>query len=72
MTTDNKMTGKIFFEKYPGLLPFILNELSIFVSTDDTMTKSNVQAILLLLSRLYINYHFDGTDITWKVCLHVI
>lgn len=61
------MTGRIFFERYPHLLSFILDELQIFVSINDTMIKSNVQAILLLLSRLYINYHFDGTDIAWKV-----
>ncbi|EFN66762.1 Thyroid adenoma-associated protein [Camponotus floridanus] len=67
LTTDNKMTGRIFFERYPHLLPFILNELQTFISINDTMIKSNVQAILLLLSRLYINYHFDGTDIAWKI-----
>jgi len=67
LTTDNKMTGKIFFERYPTLLPFILNELRTFISINDTEIKSNVQAILLLLSRLYISYHFDKTDVTWKV-----
>lgn len=69
LTTDNKMTGRIFFERYPHLLPFILDELQTFISINDTMIKSNVQAILLLLSRLYINYHFDGTDIAWKVVI---
>lgn len=64
------MTGRIFFEKYPNLLPFILNELQIFVSINSTTIKSNVQAILLLLSRLYISYHFDDTDITWKVVMN--
>lgn len=62
------MTAKIFFERYPRLLTFILDELRTFVSINDTMIKSNVQAILLLLSRLYINYHFDKTCIiTWKI-----
>lgn len=70
MTTDNKMTGRIFFERYPSLLPFILNELQIFVSINGTVIKSNVQAILLLLSRLYISYHFDNTDIAWKVFMN--
>lgn len=64
------MTGRIFFERYPNLLPFILNELQIFASISDTMIKSNVQAILLLLSRLYISYHFDNTDIAWKVFMN--
>ncbi|XP_012534366.2 thyroid adenoma-associated protein isoform X2 [Monomorium pharaonis] len=67
LTTDNKMTGRIFFERYPSLLPFTLNELQVFISNDGTMIKSNVQAILLLLSRLYISYHFDSTDIAWKI-----
>ncbi|KAL6425099.1 hypothetical protein ACFW04_009413 [Cataglyphis niger] len=67
LTTDNKMTGRIFFERYPHLLPFILDELQTFVSINDTMIKSNVQAILLLLSRLYINYHSDGKNIVWKI-----
>ncbi|XP_011351393.2 thyroid adenoma-associated protein homolog isoform X2 [Ooceraea biroi] len=67
LTTDNKMTGKIFFERYSTLLPFILNELRTFVSINNTEIKSNVQAILLLLSRLYISYHFDDTDVTWKI-----
>lgn len=64
------MTGRIFFERYPSLLPFILSELQTFVSINGTMIKSNVQAILLLLSRLYISYHFDGTDIAWKVFMN--
>lgn len=66
------MTGRIFFERYPHLLPFILDELQTFISINDTMIKSNVQAILLLLSRLYINYHFDGIDIAWKVVIKKI
>ncbi|XP_036143447.1 thyroid adenoma-associated protein isoform X3 [Monomorium pharaonis] len=70
LTTDNKMTGRIFFERYPSLLPFTLNELQVFISNDGTMIKSNVQAILLLLSRLYISYHFDSTDIAWKVLMN--
>jgi hypothetical protein len=64
------MTGRIFFERYPSLLPFILNELQTFVLTNGAIIKSNVHAILLLLSRLYINYHFDGTDIAWKVLIN--
>ncbi|EFN89985.1 Thyroid adenoma-associated protein [Harpegnathos saltator] len=65
LTTCNTMTGRLFFEKYPSLLPFILDELRTFISTNDTMIKSNVQAILLLLSRLYINNSHEA-DITWK------
>lgn len=65
LTTDNKMTAKIFFDRYPNLLDFILSKLHAFVSIKDIIIESSVQAILLLLSRLYINYHFDGTDIAW-------
>ncbi|XP_014468567.1 PREDICTED: thyroid adenoma-associated protein isoform X2 [Dinoponera quadriceps] len=65
LTTCNTMTGRLFFERYPSLLPFILEELRTFISTNDTMIKSNVQAILLLLSRLYIN-NFHETDNAWK------
>jgi len=70
LTTDNKMTARIFFERYRSLLSFILNELHVFVSIKGTVIKSNVQAILLLLSRLYINYQFDGTDIAWEVLMY--
>lgn len=75
------MTARIFFERYRSLLPFILHELHVFISIKGTMIKSvQVQAILLLLSRLYINYHFDtdialevlpsGNDITWEVFMY--
>ncbi|XP_043666118.1 thyroid adenoma-associated protein [Vespula pensylvanica] len=67
LTTDNKMTGKIFFEKYPSLLPFMLDELQTFVSINESLIKPNIQSILLLLSRLYLNYNSDGDDINWKI-----
>ncbi|KAG7199267.1 hypothetical protein KM043_018130 [Ampulex compressa] len=67
LTAHNKMTGKIFFEKYPVLLPFLLAELRTFVSMTDTLAKANVHSILLLLSRLYLNHNIDGTDINWKI-----
>ncbi|KAL0130897.1 hypothetical protein PUN28_002477 [Cardiocondyla obscurior] len=64
---ENTMAWKIFFERYPSLLPFILNELQTFVSINDNVMKSNVQAILLLLSRLYIHYDSDVTNVAWKI-----
>ncbi|XP_032686483.1 thyroid adenoma-associated protein homolog [Odontomachus brunneus] len=64
LTTCNMMTGRLFFERYPSLLPFILDELRTFISTNDTTIKSDVQAILLLLSRLYIS---NETDVTQKI-----
>ncbi|KYQ58279.1 Thyroid adenoma-associated protein [Trachymyrmex zeteki] len=69
LTTDNKMTAKIFFERYPNLFDFILHELRTASSKEKIMIRSNVQVILLLLSRLYINCHFD-TDIYW-MCFQI-
>ncbi|KAK1119163.1 hypothetical protein K0M31_013659 [Melipona bicolor] len=65
LTTDNKMNYKAFFEKYPNLLSFILNELQTFVAMDDTLIKANIQSILLLLSRLY--YNPEPSDVQWKI-----
>ncbi|XP_017767432.1 PREDICTED: thyroid adenoma-associated protein homolog [Eufriesea mexicana] len=54
LTTSNKMNYDVFFQKYPNLLLFIINELRMFVAMNDTLIKANVQSILLLLSRMYI------------------
>lgn len=54
LTNVNKMNYDVFFEKYPNLLLFIINELRMFVAMNDTLIKANVQSILLLLSRMYI------------------
>lgn len=67
LTTDNKMTGKIFFIRYPSLLPFMLDELQTFVSINNSLIKPNIQSILLLLSRLYHSYNCDVGDINWKI-----
>ncbi|CAL7943054.1 unnamed protein product [Xylocopa violacea] len=67
LTTDNKMNYRVFFEKYPNLLPFILNELQTFVTMDNTLIKSNVQPILLLLSRLYVSYNLELRDTELKI-----
>ncbi|XP_076752598.1 thyroid adenoma-associated protein homolog [Xylocopa sonorina] len=67
LTTDNKMNYRMFFQKYPNLLPFILNELQTFVAMDNTLIKSNVQPILLLLSRLYVSYNLEPRDTELKI-----
>nr|XP_033325395.1 thyroid adenoma-associated protein [Megalopta genalis] len=67
LTTDNKMNYRMFFEKYPYLLPFILDELQSFVVMNETIMKTNVQSILLLLSRLYLSYSCEHTDIQCKI-----
>ncbi|KAI4501053.1 hypothetical protein M0802_003856 [Mischocyttarus mexicanus] len=67
LTTDNKMTCKIFFERYPSLLPFMLDELQTFVSINESLIKPNIQSILLLLSRLYLSYNYEAGDFNWKI-----
>ncbi|XP_076629490.1 thyroid adenoma-associated protein homolog isoform X1 [Colletes latitarsis] len=67
LTNDNKMNYNLFFEKYPRLLPFILDELQTFATANDTIIKSNVQSILLLLSRLYHSHSSGSTDTQWKM-----
>ncbi|KOC70573.1 Thyroid adenoma-associated protein like protein [Habropoda laboriosa] len=67
LTTDNKMNYRVFFEKYPNLLLFILEELQTFVGMEDTLIKSNVQSILLLLSRLYQSHNSEPSDVPLKV-----
>ncbi|XP_031835838.1 thyroid adenoma-associated protein homolog [Nomia melanderi] len=67
LTTDNKMNYRVFFEKYPYLLPFILDELQSFVVMNETIIKTNVQSILLLLSRLYFSHSCEASDIQCKI-----
>ncbi|XP_017883798.1 thyroid adenoma-associated protein homolog [Ceratina calcarata] len=62
LTIDNKMNFESFFQKYPSLLPYILEELKTVITTDRTIIKSSVQAILLLLSRLYHNRNSESYD----------
>jgi len=65
------MTARIFFERYPNLFDFILHELRTASSKKKIAIRSNMQVILLLLSRLYINCHFD-TDIAWVFIYNLI
>ncbi|XP_015126019.1 thyroid adenoma-associated protein homolog [Diachasma alloeum] len=67
LTVHNKMTGRIFFEKYPKLLPFMLHELKVFIEASDGLIKPSVQSILLLLSRLYLSYNSDSGDVNWRI-----
>lgn len=66
LSVHNKMTGKVFFERYPTLLGFMHAELKEFVKPGDTLIKPGVQSVLLLLSRLYPGCH-DSEDSSWKV-----
>ncbi|XP_063979091.1 tRNA (32-2'-O)-methyltransferase regulator THADA [Diachasmimorpha longicaudata] len=67
LTVHNKMTGRIFFEKYPKLLSFMLHELRVFIEANDGLIKPSVQSILLLLSRLYLSYNSDSGDVNWRI-----
>ncbi|XP_076246897.1 thyroid adenoma-associated protein homolog isoform X2 [Calliopsis andreniformis] len=67
LTTDNKMNYRVFFERYSSLLPFILDELQKFAIINNVAIKSNVQSILLLLSRLYHCYNSESINIEWKI-----
>ncbi|XP_012278910.1 thyroid adenoma-associated protein homolog isoform X2 [Orussus abietinus] len=67
LTVHNKMTGRIFFERYTILLPFMLNELQLFVRRKDTVMKPSVQLILLLLSRLYPGHYCQGAEFNWQI-----
>ncbi|KAK0096584.1 hypothetical protein PV326_005045 [Microctonus aethiopoides] len=67
LSLHNKMTGRIFFEKYPKLLPFMLDELKLFNNDCDGSIRPSVQSILLLLSRLYVGINPDNnTEINWE------
>ncbi|XP_046599825.1 thyroid adenoma-associated protein homolog isoform X3 [Neodiprion lecontei] len=70
LSVHNRMTGKVFFEKYPTLLEFMYNELEKFVEPGDTLIRPGVQSVLLLLSRLYPGCH-DSADSNWKVAAFI-
>ena len=63
------MTGKMFFEKFPSLLPFLLNELKIFVKEPEREIKAKIQSILLILSRLYPGVNSEEGEEDWKVSI---
>ena len=67
LTLHNKMTGKNFFDKFPSLLQFLLNELAIFVNESEKQIKPKIQSILLVLSRLYPSASSEAADQDWKV-----
>lgn len=60
------MTGRLFFEKYPQLLPFMLNKLNAFINDKNNPIRPSIQSILLLLSRLYLASNLDA-NFDWKV-----
>ncbi|XP_058805836.1 thyroid adenoma-associated protein homolog [Phymastichus coffea] len=67
LTLHNRMTGKIFFEKFPSLLSFLLNELSTFVCENEDQIKPKIQCILLILTRLYPGVASNTAEEDWKI-----
>ncbi|XP_072929840.1 tRNA (32-2'-O)-methyltransferase regulator THADA [Epargyreus clarus] len=49
----NRMTGRIFFLRYPQLYDYMLNKLQEVSSSQDSQLRPSLYPILLLLSRLY-------------------
>ena len=63
------MTGKVFFERYAGLLSFMLDKLHNFIRGDNELINSNIQPILLITARLYPGSDSEnGSDSSWQVC----
>lgn len=67
LTTHNKMTGKVFFEKYGELLPFMLEKLHNFITERDEMIDCKMQTILLIISRLYVGNEIENSNSSWQV-----
>lgn len=67
LTVHNKMTVKIFFDKFTKLSEYMMIELDNFVM-ENTLIKPSVQSILLLLSRLYLSINSElSSDINLKI-----
>jgi hypothetical protein len=69
LSIRNRMTGRIFFLRYPSLYDFLLKELKEAVASMEACC-SNLQPalfpVLLLLSRLYPS-SLEGTDSNLQV-----
>lgn len=61
------MTGKVFFEKYGQLLPFMLEKLNTFITERDEMIDCKMQTILLIISRLYVGNDVENSNSFWQV-----
>lgn len=67
LSIRNKMTGRIFFLRYPKLYDFLLNSLKTATECQkDYSLRPSMYPILLLLSRLYPS-SLEGTDSNLKV-----
>nr|XP_018910499.1 PREDICTED: thyroid adenoma-associated protein homolog [Bemisia tabaci] len=66
LTWKNKMTGRIFFMRYPSLYEFFLSQLEIFDSNNSNLEVTNASEltifpVLMILARLYPS-SLEGTD----------
>ncbi|RZF37732.1 hypothetical protein LSTR_LSTR003143 [Laodelphax striatellus] len=66
LSWKNRMTGRIFFQRYPELYEFLLDELGQIEAAYDGTVKPSLYPVLLLLSRLYPS-SLEGTDSNLKL-----
>lgn len=69
----NKMTGRVFFHRYPDLYEFLLIELQRSVNaltSGDVSELAMLHPILLLIARLYPS-SLEGTDTPMQVKVHL-
>ncbi|KAJ8688100.1 hypothetical protein QAD02_023895 [Eretmocerus hayati] len=67
LSLHNKMTGKNFFDKFPSLLPFLVDELTKFMGETEDQIKPKIQSILLILSRLYPCTSSESLNESWRM-----
>ncbi|XP_039293443.1 thyroid adenoma-associated protein homolog [Nilaparvata lugens] len=65
LSWKNRMTGRIFFQRYPQLYGYLLTELR-SVEASQCTVKPTIYPALLLLSRLYPS-SLEGTDSNLKL-----
>ncbi|XP_026332504.1 thyroid adenoma-associated protein homolog [Hyposmocoma kahamanoa] len=71
LSTRNRMTGRIFFLRYPMLYDFMLEKLNEVSSSDDTqILRPSLYPILLLLARLYPSA-LEGTVSNLKLVAYI-
>ena len=73
LSMRNRMTGRIFFLRYPALYDFLLEELKEAVTSMEechSMLRPALFPVLLLLARLYPS-SLEGTDSNLQVIIIV-
>ncbi|KAI5638201.1 putative death-receptor fusion protein (DUF2428) domain-containing protein [Phthorimaea operculella] len=71
LCTRNRMTGRIFFLRYPQLYDFMLDKLKEVSSSDNSqLLRPSLYPILLLLARLYPS-SLEGTVSNLKLAAYI-